>query len=89
MTKCFDCRKAIRQEYYVVKDELWDVAPEQRCQLCVGCLENRLGRELVPEDFLRCAANFGYQWGPKSDRLYSRMLGQLEGFDASCHSRRH
>ena len=33
-------------EYYMVTDEVWEAAwPQDRGMLCIGCLENRLGRE--------------------------------------------
>ena len=61
---CIDCGVdtfAI-DEYYMVTDEIWKKAAPQDMQspkdthssdyfLCIGCLEARLERKLVPEDF--------------------------------------
>lgn len=50
-------------EWFMVRDDVWaaaagpawtdPLAPDvQRFYLCVGCLEGRLGRRLVPADFM-------------------------------------
>jgi hypothetical protein len=44
-----------RSEVYTVRDAVWKAAgmkPWGGC-LCIGCLEQRLGRRLKPRDFLR------------------------------------
>ena len=53
---CMDCEKHQKEfnEYYMVKDEIWMscvVGDEEFGLLCIGCLEDRLGRELRPSDF--------------------------------------
>jgi hypothetical protein len=50
---CADCGEDVWAlgETYMVRDEAWPIDPDGG-QLCVGCLEKRLGRELRPEDFL-------------------------------------
>jgi hypothetical protein len=71
---CADCgvNTARIDEYYMVTHELWASAtPDGADILCIGCLEKRLGRELVPDDFPSC-------WGincadPKSERLLKRL----------------
>ena len=41
-----------RWEWYGVRDEVWaDAQAQPHIVLCIGCLEARLGRELVPADF--------------------------------------
>lgn len=80
---CEDCgqrttgtRKA-PGEWYMVHDELWAQAGMEKLGgcLCVGCLEHRLGRQLVPGDFKTVPVN-----DPAimrhSDRLASRITGQ-------------
>ena len=52
---CDDCGMNTFYEFYVVHDGLWDQYGS-RWMLCVGCLESRMGRQLVTEDFT--AANF-------------------------------
>lgn len=46
---CDDCGTDCAEinENYMVRDELW---PPNVATLCVGCLEHRLGRQLVPDD---------------------------------------
>jgi hypothetical protein len=39
-------------EYFRVANSLWDSVASDARFLCVGCLEKRLGRKLVWEDFL-------------------------------------
>lgn len=51
---CMDCKVDTMSidEYYMVHDEIWEEAvPEFEGMLCIGCLEERLGRELTPDDF--------------------------------------
>jgi hypothetical protein len=50
---CIDCGiDACANEYYMVNDALWLQAhPTSKGQLCIGCLERRLGRQLVRTDF--------------------------------------
>jgi hypothetical protein len=46
-------KKAIegRWEYYFVTDEIWKQAGAGKGMLCIGCLEERLGRQLRFNDF--------------------------------------
>ena len=61
-------------EYYMVTDEVWNAAwPTGRGMLCIGCLEDRLGRQLTSDDFTDAPINqgvFGY-----SERLRQRLAG--------------
>lgn len=64
-----------RAEYfYLVKDRVWQragMSVRRTSFLCVGCLENRLGRELAGEDFqLGEAANWPHP--ADSGRLATR-----------------
>jgi hypothetical protein len=45
---CSDCGSNTRDEYYVVHDAIWFGAGNVDGMLCIGCLEQRLGRQLVP-----------------------------------------
>ena len=53
--KCDDCGKnlATNHEYYMVKDDIWEEAGMENGtgDLCINCLEDRLGRELTYKDF--------------------------------------
>ena len=51
--RCVDCGADKDGEYYMVSDELWaasGMAPNGG-MLCLACLEQRIGRRLVKEDF--------------------------------------
>jgi hypothetical protein len=48
---CRDCDRD-DPEFYMLKRELWlKAVPSGRGVLCLACLEKRLGRPLVAEDF--------------------------------------
>lgn len=58
---CLDCGQSCLFERYMVHNDLWRTAigPGRgtRGMLCIGCLEDRLGRRLTPEDFTDCPLN--------------------------------
>jgi hypothetical protein len=61
-------------EWYMVKDEVWDAAIRADSfirYLCIGCIELRLGRRLVPSDFTDVLVN--KKNGGESPRLHDRM----------------
>jgi hypothetical protein len=61
-------------EYYMVWDRVWNQAmADQSGMLCVGCLERRLGRKLVPDDFNESPLNWGGSPYPQSLRLQTRL----------------
>jgi hypothetical protein len=56
--RCLDCKEETSfradkaDEWYMVHDALWLQAhPAREGKLCIGCLEQRLGRRLKAEDF--------------------------------------
>jgi hypothetical protein len=64
-------------EFYMVCDEVWKQAvADPKCFLCIECLERRLGRVLVPADFIECLLN-------KSPGKSRRMNSRLHGLDAA------
>jgi hypothetical protein len=71
---CCDCNidTIESREFYMVQHEVWKQAEAGQINfLCVGCLEHRLGRSLVPADFmLDVPLN---KSAGKSDRLKSRL----------------
>ena len=79
---CADCGQATigtrtaPGEWYMVHDELWAQAGMEPCGgwLCIGCLERRLGRRLVPADFKAVPVN-DPDLMMHSDRLASRIRG--------------
>jgi len=57
-TRCWDCGRETSHlktdfgEWYMVWDSVWRLADGNSVDfLCIGCLEARLGRKLVPLDF--------------------------------------
>lgn len=76
---CLDCNIDTSRtgigEYYMVHDALWKlVVPLEKDHrmLCIGCLENRIGRQLNPADFSDCGLNKELS-GSKSVRLLNRL----------------
>jgi hypothetical protein len=65
-----------QSEVYTVKESVWKrtgLAPYGGC-LCIGCLENRIGRKLTPKDFSR-KHPFNSHAMPATTRLQERRLG--------------
>jgi hypothetical protein len=94
---CRDCRIetlpidwGYRAEFYMVHDEVWTQAGmgEGDEYLCVACLERRLGRQLLPVDFIPGVPVNNphkrpgrYAWTWRTKRLRDRLLGQLSLFE--------
>jgi len=54
---CVDCKKNCRddkKDYYMVKNYLWIKYGVDHAELCIDCLENRIGRKLNANDILVC-----------------------------------
>ncbi len=79
-------------EYYMVESRVWREACPPMCEsphcplvdhrpkyLCIGCLESRLGRRLIPTDFSLIPMNFisDEAYG-RSARLIDRMGGRFK-----------
>lgn len=56
---CFECGLNTMNEYYMVKNSLWDKYGIIYGMLCVLCLEDRMGRRLKPKDFVNFPINHG------------------------------
>jgi hypothetical protein len=72
---CLDCGEDTgrMREHYFVKTEVWMRAHHSiRGMLCVGCLEGRIGRTLVADDFTDAHINNPKLY-PMSDRLRNRL----------------
>lgn len=81
--KCEDCSADTIEihEYYMVHDAVWNAvvpAAQKHIFLCVGCLETRLGRRLVPDDFPDVPLNY---FKDKSLRLTNRLGPWFREFD--------
>ncbi len=76
--RCTDCRVDVFGEWYMVHDSVWRAAGMTTTRdsghgfLCIGCLEDRLGRALTKEDFTSAPVN-DVAWGHKSSRLADRL----------------
>src|SRR6516162_4021196 len=75
---CTDCGyDTFGNEYYMVRNAVWERALGHKIPnfddtiLCIGCLEQRIGRTLTRHDFIDCPLNKG-PW-PRSERLRDRM----------------
>jgi len=73
---CEDCNYDTysNNEYYMVKHSIWHIYGCGIGMLCIGCLENRMGRLLTYRDFLNCPLN------AKIERKSDRLLDRLDGF---------
>lgn len=71
---CLDCGKDTLElgEYYMVHNEVWlSVVKSTRAgMLCIGCLEDRLGRQLTPKDFTEFPIN---AMPERSQRMQDRV----------------
>jgi hypothetical protein len=79
-TNCKDCRwcTILLGEFYMVHDHVWEQAqsePKARF-LCIGCLEERLGRMLTPDDFMDVKLNDPNKPQRVSSRLRKRLTGK-------------
>jgi hypothetical protein len=85
-TPCRDCRADTLptdggSEFYMVHDRVWEAAGmTPNGYLCIGCLEQRLGRRLHRADFASCDLNSldaglrRYAWWWRTGRLVDRLL---------------
>ena len=71
--KCEACRRSCRNEYYMLRPELWRKVCRSNDILCIGCVEDRLGRKLVPTDFNFKETFASAQQFPPSRRLKQRL----------------
>lgn len=73
---CIDCRVNTGSlgEYYMVHDAVWNSAvPEPEGMLCIGCLEERLKRQLTKDDFIDCELNGMNDSFFRSERFLQRL----------------
>lgn len=74
--KCLDCEVDTGKlyEHYMLIDETWaKVHNSNKGMLCIGCVEDRLGRMLTKEDF-----NSSHVNNPKLNRMSHRLLSRLQ-----------
>ncbi len=69
---CIDCRfDTFQIEYYMVKNDVWPIGTDDG-MLCIDCLEKRIGRELIKDDFSDCLINLDPLYA-RSERLKSKL----------------
>jgi hypothetical protein len=77
--ECVDCGVDTGEisEYYMVTDACWARAGMNDGCLCIGCLEERLGKRLTARNFSECPLNWRNTLlpGHASPRLTSRLFG--------------
>lgn len=78
---CSECGQDVKEEEYMVNDEVWAAAGAGAGRLCIGCLESRLGRRVGPADFSQYGDTLmnDTEGGYKSRRLLSRLTGRPGG----------
>lgn len=72
---CIDCKIDTGKihEHYFIKTDLWlKLVGSKIGMLCIGCIEKRLGRELIPIDFENVWIN-NPKYEMKSERLMKRL----------------
>ena len=63
-------------EYYMIHDDLWhdvtdEVGTNGKGMVCIGCVEDQLGRNLTAADFKNVPLNYITPW--QSARLQDRL----------------
>lgn len=72
---CLDCKVDTGKisEHYFVNTPLWmEVVGTNKGMLCVGCLEKRIGRKLILQDFTDCYLN-----NPKKNTMSVRLQSRI------------
>lgn len=72
---CLDCRVDTGKigEHYFLNTAIWvSVVGSKYGMLCIGCIEQRLGRKLQPSDFTNAYIN-SPKHASKSVRLLNRL----------------
>lgn len=68
------CDTGKMKEFYFIHTHLWlSVSSSISGMLCIGCLEIRLGRQLVASDFTDASINSLRHGSGKSTRLVNRL----------------
>lgn len=76
---CLDCNvdTARQGELYMLIDETWKLTGLGKIgMLCVGHVEERIGRRLIPSDF-----NDSYLNKPRTSSISVRLLSRMRGVD--------
>jgi hypothetical protein len=74
---CTDCAvdTYANREYYMLRNDVWAATGhKQQGYLCIGCVEQRLGRMLTRDDFADVLLNDLSHRCRRSERLTNRLL---------------
>jgi hypothetical protein len=88
---CADCgvNTADINEYYMLKSPVWYEAVNAspvvpfKVLMCIGCVENRIGRKLKPNDFANVRLNHP-DIRVKSERLKDRLGNYIPSLKGDC-----
>ncbi len=73
---CLDCKVDTGKigEHYMLVDATWQLAHDSHIgMLCIGCIETRIGRKLMPSDFNNSHVNRQQPGKTQSQRMLLRM----------------
>ncbi len=81
---CLDCNVDTQEinEYYMLKNMVWELTGlssdgfAKSGFLCIGCVEERIGRELTAQDFIKASVN-SPEFFDQSERLQNRLSTHL------------
>lgn len=76
--RCVGCGGDTINEAYMVHDEVWEAAGFGQGWVCIGCMEDRLGRVLSSTDFKPTVPMNTEYYTKRSERLRDRLGGLLE-----------
>ena len=86
MFGCTDCAACTNcnYEYYMVTDQVWLASGlgVDDGMLCIGCLEQRLGRMLHAKDFTDAPIN---QFADMTEDASARFLNRLRNYQILVH----
>lgn len=71
---CGECTRSLKEHYFVREDVWFSVVDSETGMLCVGCLEGRLGRRLVGDDFTDAWIN-----DPRRTAMSTRLVSRISG----------
>lgn len=72
---CDDCLEPIGYDVYMLHDKLWLSVAKKGENLCISCLEKRLGRKVTQNDFSeQWCLNFVWGWIPLSEAMDPHLL---------------
>lgn len=73
---CVDCARDTHGEHYFVKNSVWygEANMSERGMLCIGCLETRIQRTLIREDFTTAHIN-----SPRRNMMTLRLRSRITG----------